>query len=286
MNLGRWTLSGMTCALMITLSGCANLEELRQAQMLNRNLQAEKARLEQDLHDNRAVRGTLRTRADSLENQLASKDLLVTNLQNENDRLDSAFRTAQATLDKLAGQPIGMVNIPATLPPELDTALHEFAAQYPDAVVYDAGHGIVKWTADVLFAFASDVVKQTAYPSLQHFGEIMQSTEAKDFEVLVAGHTDNVPIAQPETLKRHPTNWHLSSHRAIAVARLLQKNGLDPTRVGVMGFGQFRPMAANDSQESRARNRRVEMYIVPRGSFGQGSAALSFTGGAPEEKTK
>jgi len=76
--------------------------------------------------------------------------------------------------------------------------------------------------------------------------------------LMVQGHTDNVPIAT----SRFRSNWELSSSRAVSVAEeLLTDNVLDPRRFSVTGFAETRPLAPNDSDEGRARNRRVEIVI-------------------------
>jgi len=74
----------------------------------------------------------------------------------------------------------------------------------------------------------------------------------------VAGYTDNVPIS---TLK-YPSNWELSSARAASVVRLMAEAGIDPGRMGAIGFGQFRPVSPNDTAEDRQKNRRVVIRIL------------------------
>ena len=89
---------------------------------------------------------------------------------------------------------------------------------------------------------------------------ILASSELAEFEAIVIGHTDATPITKPETLEKHPTNWHLSVHRAIAVKDVLVKAGLPATRLGVMGYADNRPVGDNPAQ-----NRRVEVFVVRRG---------------------
>jgi chemotaxis protein MotB len=73
-------------------------------------------------------------------------------------------------------------------------------------------------------------------------------------------------IAKPSTAVKHPTNWHLSAHRAIAVLREMAKNNVTENRMSVRGFSEFRPMAENAAgKKGNAQNRRVEIYIVPKG---------------------
>ena len=84
------------------------------------------------------------------------------------------------------------------------------------------------------------------------------------FDVIVVGHTDTTPIRKASTRQEHKTNWHLSAHRAIAVSVILIKNPFPATRLGDMGYGEYRPIADNSSAAGKAKNRRVEMYLVPQ----------------------
>ena len=99
-------------------------------------------------------------------------------------------------------------------------------------------------------------------PALSAFASIIKSAAADGFEVIVVGHTDNRPVVRPETKAQHPTNWHLSSHRAIAVSNILQKNSYPPNRIGVMGCGQYRPVADNGTAQGSSENRRVEIILT------------------------
>jgi len=270
-------------------SGCVSLDEHRQLQMHNRNLTAEKAELEQELNDLRNTNESLTVRADSLADQLGSKEALVANLQAENDSLETGFRRAQEIAEQLANRPLDKpVLVGGALPAELDSALQGFARQYPGSVTYDPQRGVVRWTSSLLFPTGSDVVKAEAKTSLSKFSEIMRSAKARGFAILVAGHTDNVKIGKPKTRIKHPTNWHLSSHRAIAVKDELVGAGIDPSRIGTMGFGEYRPLASNDDPKGRAANRRVEVYIVPAGRFGTGKPqpVMTFTGEQPDDTVK
>ena len=286
---GRWFIGGFICLIAVTVSGCASMESLRQAQMDNRNLTAEKAQLEQEVYDLRSANRNLVGRTDSLGDQLASKEQLIGNLQRENDTLENSFRQAQTLAERIADRPLDKPLLVArSLPGDLDTALQGLAGQFPQSVSYDREFGAVKWISDLVFATGSDVVKDSAKDSLRRFSDIMKSPAAQGFDVIVAGHTDNVRIGKPATRERHPTNWHLSVHRAISVANELRGSGIAPTRVGVMGFGEYRPIAANDSEAARAHNRRVEVYVVPSGTFSAGVSptAMSFTGTTPSGSTK
>ncbi len=282
MRLAPSFLTIVASAMIFTTTGCVSLQVHEHVKMDNRKLKAEKEQLQQELFDARAVAGSLRDRSDSLEQQLGTKDQIVANLKRENDGLEQKFNRCQEIAKGIAEMPIPAVTLSAQLPEELDSAFQTFAAQHPNLVVYDREHGSIKWTSDLLFALGSDVVKKTAANSMIEFTEIMRSPAAANFDVFVVGHTDNVPIRREATRKLHPTNWHLSTHRSIAVAKLLQKNGLNASRVGVVGFGEHRPLVTNDTKEHQARNRRVEMYIMPTGAFAVGAKpgiqAMAITG--------
>jgi len=76
-------------------------------------------------------------------------------------------------------------------------------------------------------------------------------------EVRIEGHTDSIPINSP----RFPSNWELSSARAVTVARYFQRLGLPPERIAATGYGEYRPIADNGTEEGRKLNRRVEIYL-------------------------
>lgn len=79
--------------------------------------------------------------------------------------------------------------------------------------------------------------------------------------VIISGHTDNVPIRN----SKYSSNWELSVMRAVNFMRIiLQNQSLDPKWFSAKGFGEYQPLASNDSPEGRAKNRRVEILIAPR----------------------
>ncbi len=92
-------------------------------------------------------------------------------------------------------------------------------------------------------------------------GDILKGVTDK--EVRVEGHTDNVPISS--RLKDvFPSNWELSTARATNVVHFLQDQvGIPGERLSTCGFGQFRPVAENETAEGRAQNRRIQIVLVP-----------------------
>jgi chemotaxis protein MotB len=124
----------------------------------------------------------------------------------------------------------------------------------------------VKLKSDLLFEPGSDKVAPSASDAVKSLCDILASEHAKQFDIIVAGHTDNIPIGKPETRAKHPTNWHLSSHRAISVLEVMARNEIAPERLSARGFGEYRPVVPNKpNKKGHPQNRRVEIYIVPKG---------------------
>ena len=82
-------------------------------------------------------------------------------------------------------------------------------------------------------------------------------TLSRKNDIIVEGHTDNVPIAN----KQFTTNWELSTARATSVVRYFLEAGFSPKRMSAIGYGEYHPVAANDTEENRRRNRRVVFFI-------------------------
>jgi len=106
----------------------------------------------------------------------------------------------------------------------------------------------------LLFPLGSDQLNQGADILLS---EVSKHINTNNQLILVHGHTDNIPI----DTERFPSNWELSSARAVAVVRKLQNLSVYAPRMAVQGHGEFQPVAANDTLENRAKNRRVVISI-------------------------
>ncbi len=256
-------------------SGCVPKEQYEKLNAMYRKCNEHREQLQQELQAQKDENAALNGRLAGLQDQLSGKDSQIAQLQEENNTLSATLEKLRAAAeDALTAEPPDpkVIVKEVKLPAQLDKALREFAEKYPGIVDYDPKRGAVKWKSDLLFALGSDVVKDSAKKSLQDFAKIAASSAAKQFDVIVVGHTDNVPIVKPETRRQHPTNWHLSAHRAISVNNLMMEYGVPKTRTGVMGYGQYRPIASNKSAEGRQKNRRVEIYLVNRAALGVGKA--------------
>jgi chemotaxis protein MotB len=110
---------------------------------------------------------------------------------------------------------------------------------------------------DTLFASGSAQLK----PESRELATVISSLleQYQDYEVVVTGHTDNVPINTPT----FPSNFHLSTDRALNfMVVLLENNDVRESRFSSVGYGEYRPVAENSSSEGRAKNRRVEVSII------------------------
>jgi chemotaxis protein MotB len=272
----------------LILSGCVSQGKYDELKFAQRNCEAERERLAAELAGAKNTIRSLEAEVDRLKDLLRNREEIITALKNKLGGTDKALKDLTDIYEKLAarGQAAPLAFTP--LPRELSNALQEFAKNHPGLVEYDEERGVLKFKSDLVFDLGSADVKPDVVPALQEFAKIMDSAEAKEFDAVIVGHTDNVRIGKPETRAKHPTNWHLSVHRSISVLNILEDAGVAPTRMGVMGYGEFRPIASNDSAANRAKNRRVEIYIVPKTGVGEKSyKSLDTTGGtvAPAPET-
>lgn len=113
----------------------------------------------------------------------------------------------------------------------------------------------------VMFDSGEAVLKPDGAGVMQKIAELL--TSHPELKIHVIGHTDNVPIRQTATSK-FASNWELSAARALAAVHfLIDKAEIDPRRLGAVGYGEFRPIANNTTAEGRARNRRIEISVLP-----------------------
>ena len=122
--------------------------------------------------------------------------------------------------------------------------------------VTQSAHGItVEINASVLFSPAQAQLAESSRETLRAVAEVVRGHE---HEMHVEGHTDNSPI----NTNQYPSNWELSTARASSVIRLFINNGVDARRLTALGYGENRPVALNNTSDSRARNRRVTIMIM------------------------
>jgi chemotaxis protein MotB len=245
----------------VVWAGCARGTSPQEREFRLRKTEQERDALRQQLGGERAKVAACQQRTQAIEGELNTCRAEVGHL---NDRLGDMTKrdeAIQAQLAKLANPDLKRPTVPLSpLPAATDAALQGLVGKYGDRVWYDRARGALSFANDRLFDSGSDAVRADAHAALHELAGILRAPELADYEVIVVGHTDAAPITKPETLARHPTNWHLSVHRAIAVKDVLVKGGLPASRLGVMGYAENRPIS-----EDPARNRRVEVFVVRKG---------------------
>lgn len=111
----------------------------------------------------------------------------------------------------------------------------------------------------VLFDSGSVEIKSQGKKMLLVLADTLRKNKTN--QIIVNGHTDNIPPG-PSLRKRFPSNWELSAARAAAVVRFLQHEGnLDPKQLSLKAYGQFAPVASNQTEEGRMKNRRIEIVL-------------------------
>jgi chemotaxis protein MotB len=258
MQVVKVTLFFLLFTCLAALTGCVSEQQYQDLKVQN----ATQAKRIADLSSELSV---IRLERDKLQRQLdyatSHGGVEVETLRNQVNALEADLERKKALIARMQGQLLGG----AQLPPELITMLEDFANKH-EMVTYDPGSGVVKFKSDLLFAAGSDEVVSSAAEAVTALCAILNSEQGKEFDVIIAGHTDDIPIGRPETRRKHPTNWHLSAHRAIAVLKVMRGAQVEPKRMSARGFGEYRPVAANKpNKRGNPQNRRVEIYIVPQG---------------------
>jgi chemotaxis protein MotB len=209
----------------------------------------------------------------SLSGSAGSASGVIGNLQGENQRLRDQLNQAMASMRDLEGR-LGGLEL-SRLDPTTDRALANLAGQYPDLIVYDSERGMLRFASDLTFGSGSDQVQPGSAEALSRLATVLKSNEASGYDIVVVGHTDSQRISAG-TAQRHPTNMHLSAHRAISVRKVLGDQSVAWERIQAAGWGENRPTVANNRNGGTAENRRVEIYLVPstfRGPSGSSSGA-------------
>jgi chemotaxis protein MotB len=197
-------------------------------------------------------------RKNSLENARLQKALAETQSALESKAADLAALTnklseADARIKELAEEKETVTKSQATLESEMRRALES-----KDVTISELrGKLTVNILDRVLFDSGEAELKPEGQKVLEKIAGVLGQHTNRQIHVI--GHTDDVPIR-----RKFPSNWELSAARATAAVRFLQEQaGVDPRRLGALGYGEFHPIAPNTTPEGRAKNRRIEVVILP-----------------------
>lgn len=209
-----------------------------------KNLLNNSGKMNRDLAENReqllAIQANLeRTRKenDSLSTSLEEREKKVKELESVLANQDKAVQDLKASISH------ALLNFKES----------DLTVQVRNGRVY------VSLAEQLLFGSGSVEVDKKGVTALQQLAKAIK--DQKDLQILVEGHTDNVPVSRKSQYMQD--NWDLSVMRATAIVRILTGAGLTPTQVTASGRGEYVPLAANDSDQTRQKNRRTEIIITP-----------------------
>ena len=257
------------CPGALLMTGCASKKDLQNCQSENQRLSSEYQNAKETIAANNA-------RIKSLEDQLAQAKASAAALQGSLDQSLNNANSNNINISKLVDQinesnqyirhlvevktksdSLNLVltnNLTRSLSKE---ELKEVDVQVLKGVVY------ISLADNMLYKSGSYEVNDRAEQTLSKIAKII--TDYRDYDVLIEGNTDNVPVnAQSEKMKNIRNNWDLSCLRASSVAQYLQTRfGVDPKRLTAGGRGEFNPLATNDTELGKQRNRRTQIIITP-----------------------
>ncbi|WP_428268304.1 OmpA family protein [Haliangium sp.] len=227
----------------------------------------------------------------TLEQEIAEREAKVKELDAQIASLDEKIRLNQeeiARLDedkqKVEGELASVVKDRARLrasAKELEEALSETSKRKAEAekrvsqfrnllarfrslidsgklkVKITGGRMVLELATDVLFASGRATLSDEGTAAITEIGQILATIPDRSFQI--EGHTDNVPIST----SRYPSNWELAADRAMTVLKTLRAAGMRGEVLSAASYGEFRPVASNDTDDGRAANRRIEIVIVP-----------------------
>jgi chemotaxis protein MotB len=209
-----------------------------------KNLLTSSGKMNRDLAENReqllAIQSSLeRTRKmnDSLSTSLSEREKKVEELESVLSNKDKATQDLRATVSNAL----------------LSFKESDLTVNVRNGKVY------VSLAEQLLFGSGSVEVDKKGITALQQLAKAIK--DQKDIQILVEGHTDNVPVSRKSQYMQD--NWDLSVMRATSIVRILTAAGLSPKQVTASGRGEYLPLAANDSDQTRQKNRRTEIIITP-----------------------
>jgi chemotaxis protein MotB len=189
----------------------------------------------------------------ALEAELEDKEAKISELENTKGNLEGKLEQKQAALEAVK-----------TLQDALSKSLVEEIETGDIRVSQRDGLLVVDVSDTVLFAIGEAELSERGQKVLASLAESLTALP-KDTVFQVGGHTDNQAIKSEEVKAKFPTNWELSAARATNVVRYLEETAKIPgERLVAAGFSAYRPVASNAKPKGRAKNRRIEIALLPR----------------------
>ncbi len=245
---------------MLGVGGCVSEDQYQRLQTAFDQAKQQLASSENDV-------ARLRKEISALQAEIAQKDALLgaqgggtAALLKERDALKARLAKLQAEYNKL----LALAGSAPRLPRAVNDALEQLAERYPNLLAFNRKLGLVRFKSDLTFALGSTTVRPEARQALSRFAGILDMPQITENEIRIVGNTDNVPIRRTQNTVMNPTNWYLSTNRAISVMYVLKKYGVLDRRMQVAGWGKTHPIAPNaPGRRGSAANRRVDIFILP-----------------------
>jgi chemotaxis protein MotB len=225
-----------------------------QVDKLTSDLAAVSGERDQLLDSNKGLAESLKSTADAKNQKIADLSQRISALEKEN----AALREEIANLRKAKEEEVQKTS--KTYEDMLEKMKSEIS-QGQVTISELKGKLTVNMLNAILFDSGKAEVKPAGLAVLQKVVDILKNVADK--AIRIEGHTDNVQIIGALTAK-YPTNWELSAARAINVTRYLQQQGINAALLAAVAYGENKPVAANDTEEGRAKNRRIEIILVPK----------------------
>src|SRR6476659_1386097 len=228
--------------------------------------EAKTSALSGQLDQQKQITNEALAKVEILNQQLAALRLQLAALQEALDASEAKDRESQVKIADL-GQRLNVAL--AKKVQELARYRSDFFGKLREVLGSRADFQVVGdrfvFPADVLFDSGSADLKPEAMPQIDKLADALKQLETQipldiAWVLRIDGHTDIKPITNPT----FPSNWELSSARAISVVRYLIDRGIPPNRLVAAGFGEFQPLDPGDSDEALAKNRRIELKLTER----------------------
>ena len=261
----------------LLMTGCVSKKNLESCQAELKNCQTENRELTGSYQNTKEQLAAAQARVASLSDQLAEQHKAYKALQQSLDKSLANTSANSVNISKLVDQinesnqyirhlvevksksdSLNMVltnNLTRSLSKE---ELKEVDVQVLKGVVY------ISLADNMLYKSGSYEISERAEETLSKIAKIIM--DYKDYDVLIEGNTDNVPVnTKAASMKNIRNNWDLSALRASSVVQYLQNRfGVAPKRLTAGGRGEYNPVASNDTEVGKQRNRRTQIIITPK----------------------
>jgi chemotaxis protein MotB len=262
----------------ILITGCVSTKEYEVSLNNANTLEAEKADLEERLQDTMARLNKEKSNRESVEREMTTLKTNRDDLVRHKESLLQINQELNETVAELSQEKLQTIKEKdrtiTELIQEKEKAIAQLKGTY-DNLVTELNEEIKKGEIEVtqlkdkltlsmvdkiLFDSGSAAIKQNGKDVLARVADILRNITDK--QIRIEGHTGNVQIG-PVLAEKFPTNWELSTARSTTVVRYLQQQEINSSFLSATGYSEFRPVDTNETEEGRAKNRRIEIVLIP-----------------------